>query len=811
MLFSAGEVGRVPREKRDANLMCSNFLTNPDNSYSCRELFDLKLRSRRTLFTKTASVGKSEAAVSVEPVVLFTFLMMEDPKIDITPAPRTLGDWLPQGGSIPVSQSSNSLQAHSPVLQSCGESVDSSESTSDSATCGPVRILPCQHPSSDSLPVQVAAQTLREEILELLRKTEARVVEMESALPTASSLSSRVPAAAPRSLNRSASHNGTSNCTPVRRVASFRQDKLLDLKSRLQKLHLELEAVRAEGTPSEITKLKTLKKFALFQLSPRAIPKRAYAAPSCDSSVTSGFGTSKSSTCSTVSRTSSLRKPAYGRSVSYSDRPASASSTTSKSNNLLRSAYVCSITSGLEKEGFVSCVSGKETKLRVILWSKDVRSRPPSGPECLQARLEATSAGSEGAATASNVVVRQLRADTFELSFTLPDITVSWKLHVTLQGSPITGSPFLALGKKPVIREEAVRESLFAPVCSKLNGSFRNGTPSSPKSRSSRTIFSAPVQLNSNRLSEVEEDDLLMHSIGSFGRTNGHFLNPQGICITDDGPIAVTDSQLGIVQVFTMDGEFVKRIGQRGRKPGQLLRPTGITFAPHCMNQWNVDIFVVADYENRTIVVFDMEGVVLASFGASILTGPKGVVVATNGDILVIDNRSNSLVIFRNGKLFKKAWTPSSSQANLAGPHYVTVSRASGEVFVSDFHHHSIKVFDNQYNYRWSFGSFNADGGMGSFSGPTGIAVDHRGLVVADWGSGRIQLFDHSGSFLAFVTYSRPLYGPQGLALGHDGSIYVCDPGNHCVRVYRHPLDSTVPASASTSSKDDDSESQISS
>lgn len=109
-----------------------------------------------------------------------------------------------------------------------------------------------------------------------------------------------------------------------------------------------------------------------------------------------------------------------------------------------------------------------------------------------------------------------------------------------------------------MIREEAVRESLFAPVCSKLNGSFRNGTPSSPKSRSGRTIFSAPVQLNSNRLSEVEEDDLLMHSVGSFGRTNGRFLNPQGICITDDGLIAVTDSQLGIVQVGLLNSRKIK-------------------------------------------------------------------------------------------------------------------------------------------------------------------------------------------------------------------------------------------------------------
>ena len=96
---------------------------------------------------------------------------------------------------------------------------------------------------------------------------------------------------------------------------------------------------------------------------------------------------------------------------------------------------------------------------------------------------------------------------------------------------------------------------------------------------------------------------------------------------------------LTVLQLFSMDGVFLQRIGQRGRKPGQILRPTGIAFLPKCQNRWEQDVLVVADYENRTVVLFSVEaGESLTSFGSARLTGPKGVAVAANGDIIVVRN-----------------------------------------------------------------------------------------------------------------------------------------------------------------------------
>lgn len=55
------------------------------------------------------------------------------------------------------------------------------------------------------------------------------------------------------------------------------------------------------------------------------------------------------------------------------------------------------------------------------------------------------------------------------------------------------------------------------------------------------------------------------------------------------------------LQVFSNDGQFKLRFGVRGRSPGQLQRPTGVTV------DMNGDI-IVADYDNRWITIFSSDG-----------------------------------------------------------------------------------------------------------------------------------------------------------------------------------------------------------
>ena len=65
--------------------------------------------------------------------------------------------------------------------------------------------------------------------------------------------------------------------------------------------------------------------------------------------------------------------------------------------------------------------------------------------------------------------------------------------------------------------------------------------------------------------------------MGAKGRGKGEFMNPQGIGVTFKGDILVTDSNNQNVQMFSSSGVFISRWGTRGRVPGQLQRPTGLS------------------------------------------------------------------------------------------------------------------------------------------------------------------------------------------------------------------------------------------
>ncbi|XP_069023115.1 tripartite motif-containing protein 2 isoform X3 [Embiotoca jacksoni] len=278
------------------------------------------------------------------------------------------------------------------------------------------------------------------------------------------------------------------------------------------------------------------------------------------------------------------------------------------------------------------------------------------------------------------------------------------------------------------------------------------------------------------------EDDLIFR-IGTKGRNKGEFTNLQGVAASSLGKVLIADSNNQCVQIFSNDGQFKSRFGIRGRTPGQLQRPTGVAVHP------NGDI-IIADYDNKWVSIFSCDGKFKNKIGSGKLMGPKGVSVDRNGHIIVVDNKACCVFIFQvNGKLVTKFGNRGNGDRQFAGtlngPHFAAVNN-NNEIIVTDFHNHSVKVFNTEGEFLLKFGS-NGEGN-GQFNAPTGVAVDVNGnIIVADWGNSRIQVFDGSGSFLSYInTSADPLYGPQGLALTSDGHVVVADSGNHCFKVYRY-------------------------
>ncbi|ELU03406.1 hypothetical protein CAPTEDRAFT_168454 [Capitella teleta] len=353
---------------------------------------------------------------------------------------------------------------------------------------------------------------------------------------------------------------------------------------------------------------------------------------------------------------------------------------------------------------------------------------------------------------------------TYDLSYTLSE-SGTFYLDIRLYGQPIRGSPFKVKAYKET--ESLDRPNTCFSKIPQTTSIKQRGTKRPSSSRSH----------GSNRRSNPVEDDLVL-SVGMKGRAKGEFTNPQGVCCYKDR-VLVADSNNQCVQVFTCGGDFKLRFGTRGRQVGQLQRPTGVAVTLN-------GNYLVADYDNKWVSVFNPDGKYLNKIGTGKLLGPKGICVDHNGHIIVVDNKASSVFVFQsNGKLLHKFGARGNEPHQFAGPHFCAIN-SRNDIIVSDFHNHCVKVYDCEGTFITSFGA-NGEGN-GQFNAPTGVAVDKNdNILVADWGNSRIQVFDSSGSFLSYIhTAGGPLYGPQGLDISPEGQVIVADSGNHCLKMYKY-------------------------
>ncbi|KAJ0022333.1 hypothetical protein NQD34_009823 [Periophthalmus magnuspinnatus] len=423
-------------------------------------------------------------------------------------------------------------------------------------------------------------------------------------------------------------------------------------------------------------------------------------------------------------------------------------------------------------EGLRHALMGQHTTVTVTTKDKD-GELVKSGNAILKAEI----LSADGSTTEAEVVDN--KNGTYEVGYTVRS-EGEFSFSLTLYDQPVRGSPFRLRVVKPsdlLQSPDDVKRRVKSP--SGGGGHVRQKAVRRPSSMYSTT-----------KKKENPIEDELIYRVGQWtrGRDKGEFTNLQGISASSNGRIVVADSNNQCIQIFSNDGQFKMRFGVRGRSPGQLQRPTGVTVDS------NGDI-IVADYDNRWITIFSSDGKFKNKIGAGRLMGPKGVAVDKNGHIITVDNKACCVFIFQsNGKLVTKFGAKGTSDRHFAGklakptsfsPHFVAVNNKN-EIVVTDFHNHSVKVYNADGEFLFKFGSHGE--GNGQFNAPTGVAVDTNGnIIVADWGNSRIQVFDSSGSFLSYInTSADPLYGPQGLALTSDGHVAVADSGNHCFKVYRY-------------------------
>ena len=179
------------------------------------------------------------------------------------------------------------------------------------------------------------------------------------------------------------------------------------------------------------------------------------------------------------------------------------------------------------------------------------------------------------------------------------------------------------------------------------------------------------------------------------------------------------------VQVYTADGEFVRTWGK------------AMFVNPHHLRIDHEGHVWMADFGQHIVQKFTQEGKLLVTFGTRGESGadethfnmPTDMVVTKAGDVFVTDGYGNRRVVHLDAEgNFIKAWGTQGSKP-------------------------------------------------GQFIMPHAIAVDSKGLLyVADRNSGRIQVFDQSGTF---IDQWEGILMPWGLSINAKDEIWVCGSSPH--------------------------------
>jgi DNA-binding beta-propeller fold protein YncE len=189
-----------------------------------------------------------------------------------------------------------------------------------------------------------------------------------------------------------------------------------------------------------------------------------------------------------------------------------------------------------------------------------------------------------------------------------------------------------------------------------------------------------------------------------------------------------------------------------------------------------------------SVVKFDLDGNVVASFGGGLFIWPHGIDVDPAGNVWVTDaanaertppgSRGHQVVKFSpTGEVLLtlgRPGTPGSNSQSFNAPSDVVVAE-NGDVFVADGHgddtnNRVVKLAsDGKFVKAWGRTGY----APGEFRTLHAIAIDARGRVfVADRSNNRIQIFDQDGNFLAIWTqFGRP----SGIYFDARDRIYVAD------------------------------------
>ncbi|XP_066268830.1 uncharacterized protein [Branchiostoma lanceolatum] len=282
-------------------------------------------------------------------------------------------------------------------------------------------------------------------------------------------------------------------------------------------------------------------------------------------------------------------------------------------------------------------------------------------------------------------------------------------------------------------------------------------------------------------------------TFGKRGSGAGQFEDPTGVTVSDEGEIFVADRGNQRIQVFTLQGTFVRQfptVVSGGWKMFLTLMSGGLEMEPYSVtmdgkgNLWVVGGIRSTDHDFA--VQYNKQGRVLGKIDLQKTGEIRGVAVDTWRNHILItqttghwDNRHGEVLVFRpDGTSVRTV----GQQQGMKFPWYITVD-GEGRILVSDWGNNCVHVYNGNGQFLFKFGGEGR--GEGQLKLPRGICTDRAGnIIVAAWLNSRVEMFDKTGKFIKHITTDEK--GLQAVAMAAQGQLVVTYDENNAVSIFHN-------------------------
>ena len=341
--------------------------------------------------------------------------------------------------------------------------------------------------------------------------------------------------------------------------------------------------------------------------------------------------------------------------------------------------------------------------------------------------------------TVSYTALQQCKVKIFEVEKSLKENKVSFSLSMEGPDSSLVSVPVSSLrcSLVPVGKGDQPIHTTVT-ITSTHPGVYR--IHCNPSTHGTRTVKVQVYDVQLEDTSLVIPFNPCLDNITPV-RTITELNHPQGVAVSDDGHVIVTENNGDCVTILDNEGKKVKSLGGIGGMGDvEFYYPSGVAITP--------DNFILVSDVNHRIQKISMDGDRVTSFGEE-----------------------------------------GSGRRQFNCPHGIAISPITGQVYIADSGNHRIQVLNPDLTFSHSFGKEGSTNGR--FKYPCGIAIDSQGLVyVADAGNHRIQKFTPNGKFVA--QFGSEGSGPGQLELPYGitidtagtGLVYVSEKKNHRISVF---------------------------